>query len=264
MNILEKIAANKAREVELRKKVVSRPLLENTQLFKRPTFSLADALVTSDFGIIAEHKRRSPSRPNINQNLPVADVVTGYANAGVCGISVLTDMTYFGGCVDDILMTRAAVSTPLLRKEFILDEYQIVESKSTGADAILLLACMLKPFEIKNLSVLAMSLGMEILLEVRTKEEFERSICPEISLVGVNNRNLKDFVVDVDVSHELAEHIPSEFVKVSESGLDSADTVNALRASGYQGFLMGEHFMKHENPGLAAKNFMEEMQTLAR
>lgn len=264
MNILEKIAANKAREVELRKKVISRPLLENTQLFKRPTFSLADSLVTSEFGIIAEHKRRSPSRPIINQSLAVADVVTGYARANVSGISILTDTTYFGGCVDDILMTRAAVATPLLRKEFILDEYQIVESKSTGADAILLLACMLKPFEIKKLSVLAMSLGMEILLEVRSKEEFERSICPEISLVGVNNRNLKDFTVDVNTSHELARHIPSEFVTVSESGLTNAETVNELRASGYQGFLMGEHFMKHDDPGAAAKQFMDEMKVLSK
>jgi len=259
MNILEKIAANKAREIELRKKVVPRPLLENTQLFKRPTFSLADALVSSDLGIIAEHKRRSPSRPVINQSLPLADIVQGYSRAGVCGISVLTDMTYFGGCVDDLLMARAAVSTPLLRKEFILDDYQIIEAKSTGADAILLLACMLRPYEIKKFAVLAMSLGMEVLLEVRDLEEFERSVCPEISLIGVNNRNLKTFTTDIATSYEMAEHIPSEFVKISESGLNDVNTVAALRAAGYRGFLMGEHFMKTDNPGMAARHFMDDL-----
>lgn len=263
MNILETIAANKAREIAFRKKIISRALLENTQLFKRPTFSLADSLVSSEFGIIAEHKRRSPSRPIINQSLPVADVVQGYANAGVCGISVLTDTTYFGGCIDDILIARSAVATPLLRKEFILDEYQVVEAKSTGADAILLLACMLKPYEIKNLSVLAMSFGMEILLEVRDLEEFERSICPEISLVGVNNRNLKDFKTDVRTSLEMAENIPSEFVKVSESGINDANIVHELRQAGYQGFLIGEHFMKNENPGLAARAFINELMAFA-
>lgn len=262
MNILEKIAANKAREVEFRKKVIPRPLLENTQLYKRPTFSLADSLVSSDFGIIAEHKRRSPSRPIINQSLPVADVVQGYAKAGVSGISVLTDTTYFGGSVDDLIISRAAVSVPLLRKEFILDDYQVIEAKCAGADAILLLACMLKPYEIKRFAVLAMSLGMEVLLEVRDLEEFERSVCPEISLVGVNNRNLKDFSTDVETSFRLAEHIPSEFVKISESGLHDVNTVIALRSAGYRGFLMGEHFMKTQNPGQAALHFINDLSAI--
>ncbi|RZJ65720.1 MAG: indole-3-glycerol phosphate synthase TrpC [Flavobacterium sp.] len=260
MNILEKIAANKAREIELRKKIIPRSLLENTQLFKRPTFSLADSLASSDFGIIAEHKRRSPSKGTINHSIPIADVVEGYANAGVSGISVLTDTTYFGGSVDDILLARASVSTPLLRKEFILDEYQIIEAKSIGADAILLLASMLSAEEIKKFAVLALKLGMESLLEVRDFEELDRSMCSEISLIGVNNRNLKDFKTDISTSIEMAQHIPSECIMVSESGLDDAKTVAELRRAGYRGFLIGEHFMKTDDPGKAAKTFMDEIK----
>src|SRR5690606_32822350 len=158
------------------------------------------ALKNSDRGIIAEHKRRSLSRSVINQDHNVQDVVAGYENAGVCGISVLTDGKYFGGSLDDLVLARASAKIPLLRKEFIIDEYQLLEAKAYGADAILLIAAVLDPNELKSLSQQASSLGLEVLLEVHDFEELERSLMPGITMVGVNNRNLKTFEVSTDIS----------------------------------------------------------------
>jgi indole-3-glycerol phosphate synthase len=259
MNILEKIIANKKREVELKKKIVSISQLETTDLFNSRTKSLSKVLANSKIGIIAEHKRRSPSKSIINFNHTVEEVTLGYQNAGVCGISVLTDGKYFGGSLDDLQLTRATVNIPVLRKEFIIDEYQILEAKACGADVILLIASAITRDEIKHLSKFAQSLGLEVLLEVHNQEELEKSLMPSLNMIGVNNRNLKTFEVSLDYSKELAQQIPDDFVKVSESGISSIEAINDLQQFGYQGFLMGEHFMKTDNPGNEAKLFIQKL-----
>ena len=259
MNILDKIVNDKRAEVKLRKGLIPTSQLERSVLFDRETISLAHALRTSKSGIIAEHKRRSPSKSVINQNLNVQDVARGYENAGACGMSVLTDGKYFGGSLDDLLLARASVKMPLLRKEFIIDEYQILEAKAHGADVILLIAAILTTMEIKAFSELTKSLKMDVLLEVHNTEELQKSIMPSLDMLGVNNRNLKTFEVSLETSKKLSEMIPDDFVKVSESGIGSAEAIQALRPFGYQGFLIGENFMKTDDPGKNAKAFIDTL-----
>jgi indole-3-glycerol phosphate synthase len=259
MNILDKIIFDKRNEVALKKAIIPVSQLENSVLFGCRTISLSKILRNSNSGIIAEHKRRSPSKAEINYNFSVEEVVKGYQNAGVCGISVLTDGKYFGGSLDDLLLARASVSIPLLRKEFVIDEYQILEAKAHGADLILLIAAVLTREEIKNLSEFAQSLGLEVLLEVHNLEELQKSILPTLDMIGVNNRNLKTFEVSLDFSKELASEIPDEFVKVSESGISSIEAINELKSFGYKGFLVGENFMKTDNPGKAASDFIKQL-----
>ncbi|MDZ4146963.1 MAG: indole-3-glycerol phosphate synthase TrpC [Flavobacteriaceae bacterium] len=259
MNILDKIIADKKREIILKKSVIPLTQLEASVLFERTTLSLCENLKTKSFGIIAEHKRRSPSKAVINQSFAVEDVVKGYEIAGAAAISVLTDSKYFGGSLDDLLLARAAVNIPLLRKEFIVDAYQILEAKSQGADLILLIAAVLTRTEIKQLSEFAQSLGLEVLLEVHNLEELEKSLMPSLDLIGVNNRNLKTFEVSIYISKELATAIPDDFIKVSESGISHTDAVKELLPYGFKGFLIGENFMKTENPGEAAKEFIKNI-----
>lgn len=259
MNLLDKIIIDKRREVKLKKSIIPVSQLEASVLFNSRTYSMSKLIKNNPVGIIAEHKRRSPSKDIINNNHSVEDVVLGYQNAGACGISVLTDGKYFGGSLDDLLLAKAAINIPLLRKEFIIDEYQILEAKAHGADVILLIASVLTRQEIKNLSEFGQSLGLEILLEVHNLEELEKSILPSLDLIGVNNRNLKTFEVNLDYSKQLASKIPDEFVKISESGISSVEAVKELQQFGYQGFLMGEHFMKTKNPGEAATNFIKQV-----
>jgi len=259
MNILDKIVADKRKEVNLKKSLIPVLQLENSVLFSRKTVSLSNALRNSTSGIIAEHKRRSPSKSEINQSLNVQDVATGYENAGVCGMSVLTDSKYFGGSLDDLLLARAAVQMPLLRKEFIIDEYQLLEAKAHGADVILLIAAILSKEEIKTFSELAKSLDLDVLLEVHNEAELHKSIMPSLDMLGVNNRNLKTFEVSLETSKSLSELIPDEFVKVSESGISSIEAIKDLKPYGYQGFLIGENFMKTDNPGENAKKFINQL-----
>jgi indole-3-glycerol phosphate synthase len=259
MNILDQIIADKFKEVALKKQLISASDYERYSLFERETVSLAEALKNSTTGIIAEHKRRSPSKAIINQSLNVQDVARGYENAGVCGMSVLTDAKYFGGSLDDLILARASVKLPLLRKEFIIDEYQIIEAKAHGADVILLIAAVLDREQIKSFSELAKSLELDILLEVHNLEELEKSILQNIDMIGVNNRNLKTFEVSTDISKQLSEKIPNEFVKVSESGISSVEEIKDLKNYGYQGFLVGENFMKTDNPGLSAREFIKNL-----
>jgi len=259
MNILDKIIIDKKREVALKKAIVPTSQLENTALFGSRTISLSKLLRNSTTGIIAEHKRRSPSKSVINNAFSVEEVVVGYQNAGVSGISVLTDGKYFGGSLDDLLLAKASVTVPLLRKEFVIDEYQILEAKANGADVILLIAAVLTREEIRQLSEFAHSLGLEVLLEVHNREELEKSIMPSLDMIGVNNRNLKTFEVSLEYSKELAQHIPNEFVKVSESGISSTEAIKELQPFGYQGFLIGENFMKTENAGKAAAAFISNL-----
>jgi len=259
MDILEKIIADKRREVELKKSIIPISQLENSVLFNSRTQSLSKLLQNSSSGIIAEHKRKSPSKQTINSSFTVEEVVKGYQNSGVCGISVLTDMKYFGGSLDDLLLARASVTIPLLRKEFIIDEYQLIEAKAHGADVILLIAAVLTRQEIKYLSEFAQSLGLEVLLEVHNEEELQKAIMPSLNMIGVNNRNLKTFEVSLSYSKELANLIPNEFVKISESGISNVAAVKELQQFGYQGFLIGENFMKTDNAGLAASEFIKQL-----
>lgn len=259
MNILDLIITDKKIEVNQRKNLFPLAYWESSPLFERKTKSLAKSLKASNSGIIAEHKRRSPSKQNINSSLSVEEVAKGYENAGVCGMSILTDGKYFGGSLDDLTIARAVSDFPLLRKEFIIDEYQIIEAKAFGADAILLIAAILSPQEILSFSKTAKSLGLDVLLEVHNLNELEKSIMSSIDLIGVNNRNLKTFKVSLETSRSLADKIPAEFVKVSESGISEVASIKKLKALGYQGFLVGENFMKTDNPGLAAKNFINQL-----
>ncbi|MCL9807109.1 indole-3-glycerol phosphate synthase TrpC [Flavobacterium amniphilum] len=256
MTILDHIITDKKREVQLKKQLIPVSQLESSVLFGERTHSLSKNLRNNPIGIIAEHKRRSPSKQVISHAFSVEEVVTGYQNAGASGISVLTDGKYFGGSLDDLLLAKASVNIPLLRKEFIIDDYQILEAKAYGADVILLIAACLTRNEIKHLSEFAQSLGLEVLLEVHNREELEKSIMPSLDMVGVNNRSLKTFQVSLDTSKVLASYIPDEFVKVSESGISSIGAIVELQQFGYQGFLIGEHFMKTDNPGASASKFI--------
>ena len=259
MNILNQIVSDKKREIILKKAVVSVAQLEASDLFKTTTISLKNSLQKSKYGIIAEHKRRSPSKAIINQSLSLEEVVYGYEKADVGGISVLTDPKYFGGSLEDLVLARARVKIPILRKEFIIDEYQILEAKANGADAILLIASILTKAEIKKLSEFAKAIGLEVLLEVHNQKELEKSVMPSLDMIGVNNRNLDTFEVNLNTSRELARLIPNEFLKISESGISSAKDVIELENFGFQGFLMGENFMKTANPGEAAKRFIADL-----
>jgi len=260
MDILEKIVINKRKEVAIRKQLISVQHLERSDLFHRTTTSLKNALTNSTTGIIAEYKRRSPSKSVINQNAFVQEVALGYKNAGVCGMSVLTDGHFFGGSLHDLLLARGTVQMPLLRKEFIIDEYQIIEAKAHGADVILLISAILTRQEIGLFSTLAHELQMEVLLEVHNEEELTHALLPDLDMIGVNNRNLKTFEVSLETSTSLASKIPSEFVKVSESGISSVNAIQQLRGVGYRGFLMGETFMASEDPGSSAAQFIQNME----
>ena len=259
MNILEKIVRDKRIEVDLRKQLIPISQLEQSVLFKRETISLANNLHRSKYGIIAEHKRRSPSKSVINQNLNVQDVAIGYENAGVCGMSVLTDGKYFGGSLDDLLIARSSSNLPLLRKEFIIDEYQILEAKAYGADVILLIAAVLSRDEIKQFSELAKRLHLDVLLEVHNEIELHKSLMPSLDMLGVNNRNLKTFEVSLETSKILSQIIPNDFIKVSESGISSIEAIKELQPYGYKGFLIGENFMKTEDPGVSATKFINAL-----
>ena len=259
MTILDSIVKDKRREVDLRKSIIPTTQLEASVLFDRKTISLAANLKQSNSGIIAEHKRRSPSKAVINQNLNVFDVATGYEEAGVCGMSVLTDSKYFGGSLDDLLVARASCNLPLLRKEFIIDAYQIIEAKAYGADVILLIAAILTREEIKQFSELAKSLDLEVLLEVHNENELHKSLMPSLDMLGVNNRNLKTFDVSLEISKNLSPLIPNDFVKVSESGISNIQAIKDLKPYGYQGFLIGVNFMKTDNAGQSAKQFIKDL-----
>ena len=260
MTILERIAAHKKREIGLKKSLIPEERLREAPLFQRPGVSLRASLEKRPFGIIAEHKRRSPSRAVINQSVALPDVVEGYDRGGAGGISVLTDSTFFGGSLEDLVLARACTQLPLLRKEFILDPYQITEAKAHGADAILLIAALLEPGEINTLSQAARDLGMEVLLEVHDMEELLKCPAGSADLMGVNNRNLKTFEVSLETSRALAEHIPAGVLRVSESGLGTASDITGLKKIGYHGFLMGESFMKNEDPGAALASLLKNLQ----
>lgn len=258
MDILKKIIDHKSKEVAHRKVLFPVRQLELSVLFTRPTFSLKESLEKKEKnGIIAEFKRQSPSKGVINFNANVEQVTKGYISAGANALSVLTDKDFFGGSNADLISARSINDCPIVRKDFILDEYQIIESKSIGADVVLLIAAALDPKKLKSLTELAHSLDMEVLLEVHSLEEFQDNASSKADLIGVNNRNLKTFEVNIDISRLLSKYIPKEMVKISESGIGYPETIIELRSFGYQGFLMGESFMKHSKPEVAAKDFID-------
>jgi len=260
MNILDKIVLRKKEEVALAKTHVSIKELEKGLHFNRTPYSFKEFLLAEDRnGIIAEFKRKSPSKGIINDHSTVAEVTQGYVAAGASALSVLTDQDFFGGHANDLLEARLINEVPLLRKDFIIDEYQIIEAKALGADIILLIAAILTPKQIDDFAKLAKSLGLNTLLEVHNLEELQRSINPLIDAIGVNNRNLADFSVDIQTSFKLAEEIPSTFMKISESAISDPKIINQLKKAGFNGFLIGENFMKTSNPGEAMHAFAKEM-----
>jgi len=259
MNILDKIITDKRKEVEAFKKVLPVQYLQKSPMFSRSTIALSES-IKSGSGIIAEFKRRSPSKQVINQNSSVIDVVKGYEKAGVSGISILADTKYFGGSLEDLIQARNTVEIPILRKEFIIDTYQIYEARAFGADAILLIASILTQKEIVNFSNLANQLELEVLLEIHNEEDLYKSDLTHIDLVGVNNRNLKTFEVSIETSKNLSGLIPVDKVKISESGISSIEAIKDLKQVGFQGFLIGENFMKTDDPGMAAIDFINILQ----
>lgn len=254
---MDKILAAKREEVAFRKEGMPLPELTAGPLFRRPTLSLRRALEAVPCGVIAEFKRRSPSRGFIKEGADAAGIVGGYAAAGAAACSVLTDSAYFGGSLDDLVRARASVGIPLLRKDFVIDPYQIAEARAHGADAVLLIAAALSPGQCSELAAYAHTLGLEVLMEVHAAAELGH-LNPCVDLVGVNNRNLATFVTDVDTSFKLADRIPARCVKVSESGIYSAGTVKALQKAGYRGFLIGDSFMREPDPALALKKLLED------
>ena len=260
MTILQKIVRDKFNEIQFRKKLIPHTQLENSILFDRPKNSLLSNLNSSSSGIIAEFKRRSPSKSEINQSLNVFDVAVGYEKAGASGMSILTDQKYFGGSIEDLIIGRSSCTLPILRKEFIIDPYQIIEAKAFGADVILLIAAVLDKKIIKNLSILAKSLNLEVILEVHNKEELQNNIMPSLDIIGVNNRDLKTFKINLNLSEELSYFIPNEFLKISESGISNVEVIKKLKLFGYKGFLIGENFMKSNNPGDYASKFINNLK----
>ncbi len=260
MTILDKIIADKRKEVALKKSVIPVSQLEASVFFERQVASLSTNLKNGTRGIIAEHKRRSPSKSIINNGFSVEEVIKGYEKAGAMGISVLTDMKYFGGSLEDLVLARASTNLPLLRKEFIIDEYQIIEAKANGADLILLIASVLTRVEIERFSKFAQNIGLEVLLEIHNEQELEKSLMPTLDMIGVNNRNLANFEVSLDNSKRLSALIPSEFVKISESGITSVEDILDLESYGFKGFLVGENFMKTADAGKAASDFIKQLQ----
>lgn len=265
MTILDEIIAHKKIEVEERKALYPIKLLEKSIYFDTPAVSMKHYVSRPDLsGIIAEIKRKSPSKGDINPFVSVEKVSIGYMQAGASALSILTDTKYFGGKNEDLTLARQMNYCPILRKEFIVDEYQILEARSIGADAILLIASALYPAELKQLAAFAKSVGLEVLMEVHDQMELDRSLNEHLDLVGVNNRNLKDFSVDIKTSLQLADQIPAEFTKVAESGISDPKEVVKLKQAGFKGFLMGQKFMETSAPHKACAKFVDELEKLLK
>ena len=261
MNILEQIIEYKRSEVRRRKSEASISKLETTSYFNRTSLSLKESLQKGDrSGIIAEFKRRSPSKGIINAKASVIEVTTAYTENGASGLSVLTDENFFGGKNEDLIKARIN-EVPILRKDFVIDEYQIIEAKSIGADVILLIAACLTPAEVERLSKFAKNLGLEVLLELYDERELGH-ICDQTQLVGINNRNLKTFEVNIEQSLKMAERIPADKIKIAESGIHSVDDIIAFRENGFKGFLIGELFMKKSDPAIAFAEFVNALRMM--
>lgn len=258
--ILDTIIAHKRAEVEERKALYPVRLLERGFCFGTQPVSLRRYLQRKDLsGIIAEFKRRSPSKGILNAYADAAAITLAYMQAGASALSVLTDEQFFGGKNADLEAARRVNYCPVLRKDFIVDEYQVIEAKSIGADAILLIAAALSPAEVQKLTALAVSFGMEVLLELHHAGEIDR-VVPGIQLVGINNRDLASFTVDINRSFEMAALLPAGMTLVAESGISDPADVDRLRDAGFSGFLIGETFMKTASPGKTCAQFIARLK----
>lgn len=256
MTILDKIVENKRAELELMKKALPVEVLKESEYFLRDGFSMKQSLANSNTGIISEFKRRSPSKGFIKEGAIVTEITPGYEAAGASGISVLADKDFFAGGAPDVKAARGVVKhTPILFKEFLIDEYQLYLAKASGADVILLIASIMDVATCHRLAAKAKELGLEILLELYEPEEVSH-IHPTVDMVGINNRNLKTFEVDLAASIKLCNSIPDDYLKVSESGISDPETVKMLRKEGFRGFLMGENFMKQADPAKGLAEFI--------
>ena len=259
MNILETIIAAKEIEVKRQQVLVPLAVLEQSEFFNRKIFSLRDFLLDeTKTGIIAEFKRKSPSKGVINNHSDVVEVTKAYTTNGASCLSVLTDEIFFGGTAEDLKSARVN-NIPILRKDFIIDEYQIVEARAMGADMILLIAACLSPQRVLELAVFAKTLQLEVLLEIHTEDELQH-ICDATEMVGINNRDLKTFTVDINRSIELGKKIPADKIKIAESGINSIDTICTFKKAGFKGFLIGENFMKQPNPTIAFAAFVKQLK----
>lgn len=247
MTILDTIIERKKQEIKESKSKISIQQLKDSEFFNRKTLSLKETL-QSKSGIIAEFKRQSPSKGIINDQVSPIEVVSAYEKFGASAISILTDNHFFGGSSDDILNIRNHINIPILRKDFMIDEYQFYEAKSIGADVILLIAACLSAAQVIEFTELSHELGLEVLLEIHTEEELQH-INKNIDFVGINNRNLKDFKVDLQHSVNLKNQLPKNILSIAESGIYNIEDFNYLKEKGFDGFLMGEYFMKDQNPG---------------
>jgi len=253
MTILDKIIERKKLEIAGAKSRISLDRLKNTAFFGRKTHSLKETIKNKS-GIIAEFKRQSPSKGIINNSVEPLEVVSAYENFGASGISILTDHDFFGGNLNDIISVRNDINIPILRKDFMIDEYQFYEAKSIGADVILLIASCLSPAQVEEFTDLSHELNMEVLLEIHTEDELKHCNS-KIDLVGINNRNLKDFKVDLQHSVQLKNQLPKEVLSVAESGIYNLEDFQFLKEKGFDGFLMGDYFMKNTNPAKAFEDF---------
>ena len=258
-DILSEIIANKRFEVDLQKQAISIEQLQEGISEAPAIRSMKQALASSKSGVIAEFKRRSPSKGWIKQDARPEEIVLSYATAGASALSILTDEKFFGGSLKDIRIARPLVEIPILRKDFIIDEYQLYQAKIVGADAVLLIAAALEQERCNELTEKAHSLGLEVLLEIHSPEELSY-INEKIDMVGINNRNLGTFFTDVENSFRLAGQLPQDAVLVSESGISDPEIVKRLRSAGFRGFLIGETFMKTERPGETLQNFLQAIQ----
>lgn len=259
MNILDAIIEKKRSEVSARKQRKGLNELLHSDHYSRTSISLSNSLKQGNSsGIIAEFKRRSPSKGMINSQADVVQVTTAYQEAGAAAISILTDESFFGGSDSDLISARPHLQIPILRKEFIIDPYQVHEAKAIGADLILLIAACLSPSEVNDLSLLAKSIGLEVLLELHDEDEIGH-ICDSVDLVGINNRSLKTFDVNIERSLMMASQIPEGKLKVAESGIYDPAQVRIFSENGYSAFLIGENFMKTTDPGLALRQFIEKL-----
>ena len=257
-DILSEIIANKRKEVDLQKQAISIEQLPEGIGDLLPTRSMKQAIASSPTGIIAEFKRRSPSKGWIKENARPEEIVPAYAASGASAVSILTDEIFFGGTLRDIRTVRPLINLPILRKDFIIDEYQLYQARIVGADAVLLIAAALEQTQCRALADKAHELGLEVLLEIHNTDELPY-IYKDIDMVGINNRNLGSFHTDVANSFRLAEQLPQDTILVSESGISQPVTVSKLHDAGFRGFLIGETFMRTEKPAETLKEFISQV-----
>jgi indole-3-glycerol phosphate synthase len=260
MNILEQIKQYKVAEVNAKKSFYPIKLLEQSHYFDSACVSMKKYISDPNrSGIIAEFKRKSPSKGDINKYANVQEITLGYMQAGASALSILSDEHFFGAKKDDLQTARKFNYCPILRKDFILDEYQIIESKSMGADVILLIAKLLTKKEIKSLAQVAKSIGLEVFVEFHTEEEILENTTINYDLAGINNRNLNSFEVDIENSIRLANLLPVDVLRIAESGIESPKTIQLLKENGFNGFLIGEYFMRNSHPDKKCKELIKEI-----